>query len=115
HDGDRNDDGLRDAARSGPVATAFAHLPAPVGDRVRARQTRGADEAVRIEPEVELASLGVPGARGDGLAVRAVDRPRFAVADGEGLARVLLQRRPAAPTGAVEPRGGVLAGLAGEG
>ena len=86
------------------VAARFAEFPAPDGFRICARHPRRFEKAVRVQPHVQLPSLGIVGRRRNRLIPRAVDMPRVFAVDEKCLVRMLLERRSAFPTRTVFPR-----------
>ena len=90
------DDGDFLGNRRRSVPAHLAELPSPHRDRIGARHAGGLQEAVRVQPQFELRALSVERGRGD-RRIGAVDAPGDPIVDGEGLARLLLHRRPAGP------------------
>ena len=86
------------------VAAHFAQLPPPHGYRVGARHPRGLEEAVRVDPQIQLPSLRIVGRRRNRRAARAIHVPGVIAVDHECLPRIPLERCSADPTRAVLPR-----------
>ena len=96
--------------RGGTIAAHLSQLPAPGRDGVGARQPRGLQETVRVEPHVQLPARRIFGTGGDRLGFGAILVPAVLAVDHEPLPGILLDGGPPDPAQTVLPGSGVLSG-----